>query len=402
MSEQRWIVRVHDKEYGPVDFKILVEWKNEGRVIPENPVRAIDCESWTRAAEIPGLFELNRPPIQASPPSISSNSQSAIGDPQLADTMPAVLPDNDAGAASATTRSRSFFGILAETFRVFGRSFVQFIALAIFAIFPSVCAQLASEWIQSSPGSMDVRTLVAGAFAFCMFVLSIVLWPIYVAGIQIISAETHAGRRIGFFPALNEAVKFWPRAAALCVFVYGIFFLLTLFAIAIALMIITGAQSPVLIFLALGLLVLQVWMFGRFFINVMFWQQFAVLENTGVFESLRQSKMLARSGRNLPWYQRPWWRGAVIVSIWMAVVLGIALYSDWPRLIEEWNAIQTIRDPQLLVQKITEIEQARGFNVLAFSLAILQKFLQPVLGIAFVVLYFDSKSRSDETDFPSD
>jgi hypothetical protein len=54
-----------------------------------------------------------------------------------------------------------------------------------------------------------------------------------------------------------------------------------------------------------------------------------------------------------------------------------------------------VRDPQALVQKITAIEQARGFNVLGFSLGIVQKLFQPLLGIAFVVLYFESKSSGE-------
>ena len=30
----QWIIRVQDKDYGPVDFDTLREWKSEGRLIP--------------------------------------------------------------------------------------------------------------------------------------------------------------------------------------------------------------------------------------------------------------------------------------------------------------------------------------------------------------------------------
>ena len=43
-----------------------------------------------------------------------------------------------------------------------------------------------------------------------MFIFSMAMWPVYVAGIQIITTEIAAGRRIGFFTALNDAVRFWP------------------------------------------------------------------------------------------------------------------------------------------------------------------------------------------------
>src|SRR5207244_2643771 len=83
---------------------------------------------------------------------------------------------------------------------------------------------------------------------FLMFVLSMVMWPVYVAGIQIITAEIAAGRRPGLVAALNEAVRFWPRVAALCVFVFGVFALLTLFGFGIALVVAAGASSVLLIF----------------------------------------------------------------------------------------------------------------------------------------------------------
>lgn len=372
---RQWIIQVEGKDYGPVDFETLVEWKVEGRVIPQNRVRPADDEAWITAAEIPDLF--------------APEATTSAHPPPLPETLP--------------SSQHSFGRIIIDTFRVYRRSLLQFTGLALFAVLPSICAQLASAWIQNTPGAtFDVRSLVAGAFAFFMLVVSIVVWPIYVAGIQILAANTLTGlgtperlggRPIGFFSTLNEAVRFWPRIAALCALVYGVFFLLMLFALAIAVLIVTGGTSIFVIFLALGLLVVQVWMFGRFFINVLFWQQFAVLENCGVLESLRESKNLARGRENRPWYQRPWWRGAAIVSIWIAFVLLITVVADWPNLRQEWDAVLTVRDPQLLVQRITALEQARGFNGLGFALAILQKLLQPLLGIAFVVLYFASTSR---------
>jgi hypothetical protein len=255
-----------------------------------------------------------------------------------------------------------------------------------------VFGQFAAMWTQSVQASdADLRVLAAGGFAFLMFIFSLVTWPIYVAGIQILTAEIAAGRRIGFFVALNEAVRFWPRVAALCVFVYGAFFLLIVFGLLIAAMIVAGGSSLFVIFLAMGLLALQVWMFGRFFINVLFWQQFAVLENAGVVDSLRESRSLAHSGRELPWFRRPLWRGAFIGSLWFAFVLAIALVSQWTTLQHSFNELMTTQDPQALLQKLTEAQQARGFDVLGFTLNLLQKILQPLVGIAFVVLYLDSR-----------
>jgi hypothetical protein len=249
-------------------------------------------------------------------------------------------------------------------------------------------------WTQTAHASdANVRALAAGGFAFLMFIFSMAMWPVYVAGIQILTAEIAAGRRMGFFALLKEAIRFWPRVAALCVLVYGIFFLLIVFALLIAAMIVAGASSLFVIFLALALLVLQVWMFGRFFINVLFWQQFAVLENAGVIDSLRESRSLAHSGRELAWFQRPLWRGVFLASLWFALVLGVALVSQWTALQHSFNELMTIQDPQALLQKLTETQQAHGFDVLSFALSILQRILQPLVGIAFVLVYIDSRTE---------
>jgi hypothetical protein len=141
----------------------------------------------------------------------------------------------------------------------------------------------------------------------------------------------------------------------------------------------------------MGLLILQVWMFGRFFVNVLFWQQFAVLEKAGFIDSLRESRDLARSGSDLPWFQRPLWRGAFIASIWFAVVLAITFGGQWGLVQQYFNQLLTTQDPQALLQQMTEAQQASGFNISAFALGLIEKILQPLVGIAFVVLYLDSK-----------
>jgi hypothetical protein len=368
---EEWIVRVDGKEYGPANIDTLREWKAEGRVLPANEARRADADLWTLAAEIPGLFDAEALAIAGTAGLNRSVS------PRQA---PPALP------------SRGFAQILTETFRIYARGFLQFLPLTLLVVLPSVCGQLTAMWTQTVQASdADLRTLAAGGFAFLMFIFSMAMWPVYIAGIQVFTAEIAAGRRPGFFASLNEAVRFWPRVAALCVFVYGVFFLLILFALLIAAMIVAGASSVFVIFLALALLGLQVWMFGRFFINVLFWQQFAVLENAGVVDSLRESRNLAHSGRELPWFQRPMWRAVFIASLWFAFVLAIALASQWTTLQHYFNELMTTQDPQALVQKLTEAQQARGFDILGFALGFLQKILQPLIGIAFVILYIDSR-----------
>ena len=370
---EEWILRVDGREYGPANIETLREWKAEGRVLPANEARRADAELWSLAAEIPGLFNIEALPTVSVPRLIHSTSS---------------------GQAPSPLRPRGFGEILTGTSRIYATGFLQFFSLTLLVVLPSVCAQLTALWMQTGRASdADPRVLAAGGFAFLMFIFSMAMWPVYVAGIQIITTEIAAGRRIGFFAALNDAVRFWPRIAALCIFVYGVFFLLIVFAFLIAAMIVGGASSVFVILLALALLGVQVWMFGRFFVNVLFWQQFAVLENAGVIDSLRESRHLARSGSELSWFQRPLWRGVFIASLWLAFVLAIALVSEWTTLQHSLNELMTTQDPQTLLQKLTEAQQAHGFDVLSFALGIVQKILQPLVGIAFVLLYFGSRKE---------
>jgi hypothetical protein len=360
-----WIVRVQGTEYGPANIETLREWKAEGRLLPVNEVRRANADLWTTAAEIPGLFSV--PPVVVA----------------------------SAGAFTQPPTQffrRSFAEILTETLQIYRKGFFQFLGLTLVALLPSICSQLTTAFVQPPRDSnVDMISVLGATFAFLMFILSIVMWPVYIAGIQILTAEIVRGNRFSLLGVLNEAVKFWPRVAALCIFVYGVFFLLMVFGLAIAAMALAAGSSVLAVFVAMGLLILQVWMFGRFFVNVLFWQQFAVLEKAGFIESLRESRDLARSGRDLPWFQRPLWRGAVIASIWFAVVLAITLSAQWGTLHQYLNQLLTTQDPQTLLQQMTEAQKAGGFNILAFALGIVEKVLQPLVGIAFVVLYLDSK-----------
>ncbi len=374
MAEE-WIVRVQGKEYGPADIDTLLEWKKEGRLLPENEARPANADPtavadsakevlWSTAAAIPGLFDVGM---------LAAASARVEIQPPL-------------------QTQHSFGQILAETFQIYRKGFFQFLGLTLVVLLPSVCSQLTTALIQTPQGSGgNLRVLAGGSFAFLMFVLSMAMWPVYVAGIQILTVEIASGRRLGLVAALNEAVRFWPRVAALCIFVYGVFFLLIVFGLAIAAIALAGASSLLLVFFALALLILQVWMFSRFFVNVLFWQQFAVLENAEFIDSLRHSRNLARSGGDLPWFERPLWRGAFIASLWFAFVLVVTLASEWTTLHHYFSQVVTTQDPQKLLQQLTEAQQARGFGISAFALNLLQRILQPLLGIAFVVLYLDCK-----------
>lgn len=379
MSEQ-WIIRVEGREYGPADMTTLLEWKADGRVLPKNEARRADVEAvaatasaeealWTTAAEIPGLFETTATVAPPPPP-------------------PPLAPQ------------RSFFRICAETLRIYYRGFWQFFCLTLLVFLPSLCGQLTSAALEGSTNvDVDLRTVAAAAFALCMLILKLTLWPVYIAGIQVLTAELAGGRRIGFLGVLNEAIRFWPRVALLCILVYGAFFLLLGLAVGILLMITLGASSLVVILFALVLLVFQVWMFGRLFISVLFWQQAVVFEDAEAMQSLHRSKQLARSGRDRPWYQRPLWRGALIVSLWTLFVLALETAASWSSLQQSFHTLMTSHDPQALMEALKAAPKSGGEDLLTSAAALLQAILRPLLGIPFVLLYFDTRADLAEDNF---
>ncbi len=364
MTEE-WIVRVQGKEYGPVDIETLREWKMEGRLLPANEARPVGVGLWTTAAEIPGLFESADAPV---------------------------APVASRLAEMPLQPRRSFGEILIETFRIYRKGFVQFLGLTLLIAVPSLCAQLTSSTLSASPNvEMDFRTLAAAGFSFCMMLLSLAAWPVFIAGIQVLTAELAAGRSVKMFSLLQNALKFWPRVAMLCILVYGAYLFWTVLPVGVILMIALAGPSVLLFFLALLVLAFQVWIVGRLLINFLFWQQFAVLEGSDAGNALHQSKKLARSRRDFPWFRRPMWRGIFIASIWFAFVFAINIGSEWHSIQHYFHELTTSQDPQALIQALTTTSKSQAFNLVGFSLGLVQTLLRPLLGIAFVLLYFESK-----------
>jgi hypothetical protein len=232
-----------------------------------------------------------------------------------------------------------------------------------------------------------------------MLLLSLALWPVFVVGIQIVTADLMAARPLRTFELLRRALPFWPRVALLCLFVYGSYFFWTMLPVAAILAIAFAGPSLLSCFLVLLLLAFQVWITARLFTNFLFWQQFTVIERSNIADTLRQSKELGRSGGDRPWYQRPLWRGAVLVSLWCAVVIVLNIDPEWQLLRAYWHQLTISQDPQAMLQALSSAK-AQSANVLTIPLGLLQIVLRPLLGISFVVLYFDARIESNKTRVP--
>ena len=137
------VLRVEDREYGPADLTMLREWKEDGRVLRENQARPDGSETWIRAAEIPGLF----PPDLPVPPKRVSGSP------------PPPVP--------------GFFRICFDTVALYIRGFFPYLGLTLCGgAFGSVSADCCDCCEGSAGVDASVRTLLGGAFSFCMFLLT--------------------------------------------------------------------------------------------------------------------------------------------------------------------------------------------------------------------------------------
>src|SRR4029077_14969734 len=239
---EAWFIRVEGKEIGPADIETLREWKADGRVLATNEARPAGVDLWITAAEIPGLFE---------PPPVQIASEGA----------PALPP------------KRTFAQLVGDSFRIYGRGFFQYLFLTLLVALPSAFAQLSGSAIApASAENPDLGAAVAGLFTFAMFLLSLMAWPIFIAGIQIVTAELSAGHRPKVVDLLGQMLKFWPRVAGLALFVFVVFLLLLGLRLRVLVILVEAATAPsaasiLLIVLALGLAAFQIWLFSRFFIN---------------------------------------------------------------------------------------------------------------------------------------
>ncbi|MEY2492201.1 MAG: domain 2 [Verrucomicrobiota bacterium] len=366
MSE-RWFVRVDEKEYGAVDLETLRDWKQEGRLLPTNEVRGEFETSWTRAEIVPGLF---------APPSLPPSTRHPLD------------------------RRRTFAEIVGDSLRIYKSAFLPFFAVTLLVALPMFALELTSPaygiFPQNSTGGGLTRANIVALVAFTLLVVN---WPIFLAAIQIATVDVLEGRKVRLRELLRRAVNFFPRFAWLSLIVYGSYFFWTAVPV-IAILSIVGA-SPSLpgILLALLLLGLQVIMVARLFANFMFWQQSAIVSGYDGVNAILESKLLARSRRRPRKLERPLWRGAFLASLWLLVVLGLSSGAEIPLVLSK---LQNLTTPEEMIAALQTLNSAKTPDAILIGSAIVggivHALVRPILGISFVLLYFDARTDFTEAE----
>jgi hypothetical protein len=364
----RWLVRVGEKEYGPVDLDTLGDWKREGRLLPTNEVRREADSVWTKATTIPGLF--GPPPL---PPQ--------TGHPLV--------------------RRRTFGEIIRDSFRIYKSAFLPFFVLTLLIAVPTLVLELTSPAYGIFPQAEGNGLTRARVIALIAFTALVVDWPVFLAGIQIATVDVLEERKVRLGDVLRRAANFFPRFARLSLIVYGSYFLCT--AIPVAIILGLASDGPTILSLVLALLILavQVIMVARLWLNFLFWQQSAYISNLEGVNALRESKLLARSQRRSRKSIRPVWRGALLVSLWVLIALGLTASAEIPLILPKLQSIST-SSPEEIMKMWQGLNAPKVADIMLIgSMAItslVRALLRPILGIAFVLLYLDARADFSESE----
>jgi hypothetical protein len=364
--EEEWIVRVEGKEYGPVETDALREWRREGRLIPANELRRVGDERWICAGELPEVF---------------------------GDAEPAAPPPRD------FERARTWRQIFAETFRIYRRGFVRFMLFGLLTSVPMFVLQWTFPKIPlpdlTSGASGAIPVPILPPISVAMLVLLILVWPVSAAGFQIVAGDVLRGRPCSIGVQFSAALRYWSRMLAAGLLVYGSYFFWFFVPLA-AMIAFIGSGNPLLASLMIFLLGgFMVYMNARLFINFLFWQQTAVLGAHPPLAALRESKELARSVPEAPRLERPLYRGAIIASVWLLLLLVLTFGVQLPFMLARFVGIENPEQAMALMQKAAQSQTPDALMIAAdITTAAINLLLRPLLAVAFVVLYYDAKARS--------
>ncbi|HEX4667565.1 MAG TPA: DUF4339 domain-containing protein [Chthoniobacterales bacterium] len=365
-QSEAWIVRVQGKEYGPVDLDELREWKREGRLIRENEIREPGSEHWIKAGEFVEIFGDE---VEAAEP-----------------TPPPVI------------ERRSFGWILAEGWRVYRAGFGRFFLLALLVSVPSFFLQLAAPFLEMPKEGGPTSVVIGSALVvFAMLALLVVAWPFSLAGMQLLAADLFAGRNPGLREILSRAKPLWMRMFLLGLIVYGSYFLWTIIPLLVALSLAAGPLALGSVALMLSLLFFALYMVARLFINFLFWQQAGALGGGETIDSLRESKELARSGTELPRLQRPLYRGALIASLWLLVIIFFNVAIELPVVLYRMRGVTSLEQAATLLQTMaTKSTPDFLAGLTTFLSSLIHAILRPWLAAVFVVLYLATKANQQK------
>ncbi len=302
MADQ-WMVRVEGKEYGPVDEDDLREWRTEGRLIRTNELQRVGDDRWFPASEFPEIFADELQVHPSEPPDL-------------------------------VVRRRTWREIIRETIRIYRGGFWRFLLFGLLTAVPLFVLQWYFPKVplpDLSSGSMEsIPAVTVPPICWLMFALVILMWPISTAGFQYVADDILRGRQRSFADQFSAALNRFGRMFSTGLMAYASYFFWFFVPLTVMVALLAGGLSVFSLMLYLLIGAFMVYMNARLFINFLFWEQTAAFGDNGAQLSLRESRELARCVPEAPWLERPLYRGAIIASLWVLLLLFLLIGVQFP------------------------------------------------------------------------
>jgi hypothetical protein len=360
-----WMVRVEGHEYGPVDLETLREWKNEGRLIRTNELRRIgeEEERWVAATEFPEIFEDDVPPVEA--------------------------PD-------LIVRRRAWPEIFRETIRIYRGGFWRFMIFGLLTAVPMFVLQWYFPRVPF-PDFLNGETMPAVTvppICWIMFLLVILLWPLSTAGFQYVADDVLRGRQRSLAAQFSAAVERFGKMLGTGLLVYFSYFFWFFVPLTAMVALLSAGLSAMSLLLYLLVGAFMVYMNARLFINFLFWEQTAAFGDDGAFLAVRESRELARCAPEAPKMDRPFYRGAIVASVWLLLLLFALIAVQFPFTMIRLRGIENPEQAMALMQSLSQAKTPDALMIASDVVsAVLNLVLRPLLAASFIVLYYDAKAR---------
>lgn len=358
------MVRVQGHEYGPVDTDTLLEWKNEGRLIRANELRRVEDERWRPAGEFPEIF--------------------------ADETLPADEPPD------LIVRRRTWPEIFRETFRIFRGGFWRFLLFGLLTAVPMFVLQWNFPRVPFpnllSGEQMPVVTVPP--ICWFMFLLVILLWPISTAAFQYLADDVLRGRRRSVGAIFTAAIERYGRMLGAGLLVYFAYFFWFFIPLTAGLAVLSTGISlfTITVYLLIG--VFMIYMNVRLIINFLFWEQTAALGDESALLALRESKELARCDRQAPVMDRPKYRGLILLSLWILLLIIALVVVQLPFTMARLANAKTPEQAMALMKSLSEANTPDALMIASDIVsALINLIVRPLMTIPFVVLYYDAKAR---------
>ena len=219
--------------------------------------------------------------------------------------------------------------------------------------------------------------------------------PVSTAGFQYVADDILRGRQRSLADQFAAALQRWGRmlSAGLVVYASYFFWVFVPFTAMIALLSAGISVLSLMLYLLVG--AFMVYMIGRLFVNFLFWEQTAAFSDEGALLALRESKELARCASDAPRPDRPLWRGVIVASVWLVLLLFVLMAVQFPFMLIRLGGAENPEQAMALMQSLSQAKTPDALMIASdVASALVNLVLRPLMAASFIVLYYDAKARA--------